>query len=72
MSDSDHHDAPGSPAVVGDFQNQKAKELALLLQDDEASPYTHFAEARTGDGRDIVVIVVEPEVPQDPDRKSVV
>ena len=66
MSDSDHHDDPGSPAAVGDFQNQKAKELALLLQDDETSPHTHFVEARMGDGRDIVVIEVEPEVPQDP------
>lgn len=66
MSDPDRYDAPGIPVEVDDFQNRKAKELTVLLQADEASPHSHFVEARRSDSNDIVVLDVEPEVPQNP------
>ena len=66
MSDSDHYDAPGISVETENFQNRKAEELAALLQADETLPHTHFVEARRSDNNDIVVLDVEPEVPQNP------
>jgi hypothetical protein len=65
MDCADHYDLPGESASVADFKSRKAKELAAYVEGDTA-PYVRLIETRQNENVDVVVLEVEPEVPQDP------
>jgi len=65
MGAIDHYDALGDVLAPADLQIEKAEELTILLQEGGV-PFVSFVECRRKEGDDIVVLDIEPEVPQHP------
>lgn len=65
MPKPERFDRPGNSSNKTDFRNQKATELANLLQE-EVLPFACFVDARKSESHDIVVLDIEPEVSQHP------
>ena len=66
MEAMDHYDPPGNAIDPTDLRVEKAKELSMLLQDG-VFPFVSFVECRRKEGDDVVVLDIEPEVPQHPE-----
>lgn len=67
MEAIDHYDTPGDVRAPADIQVEKAEELTILLQEG-VFPFASFVECRRKEGDDVVVLDIEPEVPQHPEH----
>jgi proteasome lid subunit RPN8/RPN11 len=63
MEAIDYYDPPGNAIDPTDLRVKKAKELLMLLQDG-VFPFMSFVECRRMEEGEVVVLDIEPEVPQ--------